>query len=258
MTRGRESRNIFLAKDGYYWLEGDLAAAEVRMWCMLAHDPVLQAAITGDIDVHTATACAMYKTKPENITKLMRTGAKKVTFGNIYQSTAHGLVDSMWEEGIRVSLQEAEELQKMFFSAYKIGKQWIEDTKSDVLITHMVETPFGRRRHFPYITKENKSSIQRQAVNFPVQSSASDITLMALIRIDERIESGEAGDCRLILTVHDSIDSEVHPDDLLRLARIKKQEMERPVLDNYVPFKADLAYGRVWGELQDLELEGVY
>lgn len=254
IKRGSEGRNIFRATPGWLWLEGDESQAEVRMWCMLSHDPVLQAAIMGDIDIHTATACNMHKTKPENITKVMRTGAKKVTFGTIFLMSPHGLVVAMREEGIRIGIPEAEELQRMFFSAYKIGKQWIDDSKADVLRTHLVTTVFGRKRHFPYITKENRSSIQRQAVNFPIQSAASDVTLQALVRIGKRVDAGEAGDTRLILTVHDSIDSEVRPENLYTMAKIKKYEMERPVLDNYVPFVADLEYGEIWGELSKLKI----
>jgi len=243
IPRGKEARNIFIATPGYELVEVDLSQAEIRGWCWYSRDEVLRGAITSGLDTHTATACLMYDLKPEAVTKELRTDAKRLAFATLYQMQAESLALEL-----NTTVVHAVELQDKFFGAYSRGREWINEVQQQVLRDGYFVTPFCRTLRFPIAG--DKSSLMRDAANWPVQSLASDITLTGLLRIHDRIKVGELGDTRMLLTVHDSILVETK-EDTGEIALACRNEMERDVLDGYVPFKADAKYGKSWGEMTD-------
>ena len=125
-----------------------------------------------------------------------------------------------------------------------------------------IESPFGRREHLHYI-RDNfdvgmRNKDRRAAVNMPVQSSASDILLCALIIIHDKIQ--QAGlRTMLVNTVHDSIVLDVPPEEIDTIAAICVDAMENVV--SYAvyyfpnidfswlrsPLKADVEIGTHYG-----------
>jgi DNA polymerase-1 len=242
-------RNIFIAKPGYTLIEGDLSQAEVRAICWLARDEKLRDVLLSGVDVHIRTASLMHNKKPEEVTKAERTAAKTTTFGLLYGMGAKTLA-----KNLKISVAEAQRLVDLYFSIYPGVRKWVVEVENLVLSGQPYYTPFGRTRHFDPITAENRDEMLRQSVNTPVQSTASDITLSALIRIDKRIRKGDFGKSRLILTVHDSIMLEVPEDAAEEIARAVKDEMEQPVLGDWLPFPADVKIGKRWGSMKELEV----
>lgn len=246
ITKGSEARNIFIATPGYKLIECDLSQAEVRVWAILSRDEVLRKNVMSGLDMHISTACLMFGKKPEEVTKQMRDAAKRFTFGVMYGKTAQSLASDL-----NISLDEAQHLMDKFFEAYSRGKEWIHEMQELALEQGFIVTPFGRKLRF-IITPENRSKVMRQAVNYPIQSTASDITLASLIRIHRRIKAGEFGNTRLLLTVHDSIILETTENEK-EVALAVKTEMEKDIFDGWLPIVADTKVGVRWGELQALE-----
>lgn len=249
ITRGSQARNIFTATPGWQMFECDLSQAEVKGLCWIAKDRVLHEAIISGLDLHTRTASLMYNVPFDKVTKAQRTTAKRITFGLIYQMTPEGLVDALRSDGVIITLTEALRLMDLFFEVYVESKIWIENIKKSVLEKGYVVSPFGRYRRFPLITENNKAGVLRQAVNFPIQSMANEISLGSLLRFGKRIERGELGKTRLLSTVHDSVLGETK-EDIYRVAWELKTEMEKTVLDGWVPFTADVGIGTRWGALK--------
>ncbi len=196
------------------------------------------------MDIHTANASRMFDKKPADITKDLRQAAKHLSFGVIYQMSAASLALEL-----DTSVERAKELITQFFTTFRHARDWIEDTKRTVLSTGKLITPFRRMRRFGFISKQNRAEILRQAVNFPIQSGASDVTLQALIRVGKQLWNDP--DTRLLLTVHDSILVETRT-DVREAATLIKDEMERPVLDGSVPFVADIKAGPKWGSCKEI------
>lgn len=244
IPRTEEARNSFIATPGYTLVEGDLSQAEVRVLAWYSKDPALIETLRSGVDMHIRTACLMFHKKPEEVTPELRQAAKDLTFGVIYGMTPQGLAKELG-----CSVREAQELQEQFFAAYPRVREWIREQQQRVLATGIVETPFKRKRRFEYITPENKAEVMRQAVNTPIQSLASDITLSALIRIGHKL--GNDSNTRLLLTVHDSILLETR-EDPVEVARWLKQEMVGSVLDGTVPFDAEVKIGERWGSLEEV------
>lgn len=164
IPRTPEARNIFIATPGYTLVEADLAQAEVRGWAWYSRDEALKKAIIeSGVDVHTATACLMFGLKPEEVTKEQRTYGKRLTFGTLYGMDAKTLAADLG-----VSIQYAQELQTLFFKAYKRGRQWIAEQQARVRRDGMFITPFGRKLRFAY-NPNDPSEINRTAVNYPIQ-----------------------------------------------------------------------------------------
>jgi DNA polymerase-1 len=245
IPRESDIRRIFIATPGYTLVEGDLSQAEVRGLAYYSKDKNLIDAILAGGDMHVRTACLMFKVKPEEVTKEMRQKAKRLTFGVIYQMSANALAQEL-----EITEAEAAELIEAYFAAFPQAREWIEETKREVLRTGKVSTPFGRTRRFGYISDENRNEVLRQAVNAPIQSLASDVTLSALIRAGKALENNP--NTRLLLTVHDSILLETK-EDPIEVARWLEGIMSAPVLDGSVPFAAEVKIGPSWGELKPLE-----
>lgn len=243
--RDPEARNIFIPTPGSTLIEVDLEQAEVRGWCWLSRDEVLRKAIMSGADLHTSTACLMFGLKPEEVTKEQRTGAKRLTFGTIYLMSPQTLASEL-----DVSVQEAMELQRKFFSAYNRGYMWIREIQQQCMQDKIYKTHFGRTLRF-VVTPATASDAMRQMVNYPIQNLASDITLSALIRVHNRIRRGDFGDTRLLLTVHDSLLLETS-ENAQQIALAVKKEVERDVLDGWLPFTADAKIGPAWGKLEEV------
>ena len=125
----------------------------------------------------------------------------------------------------------------------------MEEQKRKALKGLPVTTPFNRERRF-IVTKKNKWHIQNEAMNMPIQSTASDLTLFSLIEIHKELKERNLG--RIVLTVHDSIIVENKPEHSEEVAEIMKRHMiNTPIkyLKTDVPFAADISHGQLWGEL---------
>ena len=246
IPRTEEARNAFIATPGYTLVEADLSQAEVRVLAWYCKDPNLIKALAEGGDVHIRTACIMFHKKPKEVTKELRQAAKRLSFATIYGQSVEALAKELG-----VSVTEAKELQEQFFGTFPRAREWIKAQQDLALATGVVTTPFRRKRRFEYITRDNKAEVLRQAVNAPIQSLASDITLTALIRMGHKL--GNSQSTRLLLTVHDSILLET-TEDPVEIARWVKWEMVSQVLDGTVPFDADVKIGARWGELKEVDV----
>lgn len=81
-------RGCIHADDGHVILSADYAQVEFRVGAAVSGDPVMRADILNGIDLHAATATAMYG---QGFTKIQRQSAKPVGFGRLYMGNAPGI-----------------------------------------------------------------------------------------------------------------------------------------------------------------------
>lgn len=120
-------------------------------------------------------------------------------------------------------------------------------------------TPFGRERHF-VITNEKMYHIQNEYINTPIQSLASDFTLLSLLEMYDLLSEKYGDKAKIISTVHDSIILQVvdnDPELMKHVATDCKYILENTpakYMENCnVPFVADAEVGYKWGELKALD-----
>lgn len=247
-TDGGRIRNLFIATPGWTLVEADYSQAEIRVMAWFSQDPNLIDALSSGADFHIRTACMMFKATPEEVVeKGLRTPAKRLSFGVLYQMSAIGLA-----KDLSCSVQEAEDLIHRYFDTFDRVLEWIEDTKATVLRQGYVTTPYGRVRRFDLITDQNRNEVLRQAVNFPVQSVASDLTLEALVRLAEKLPMT----ARPLLTVHDSNVIEAKGDeesvvDVASAVRETMLDVPRRRVPG-VPFEVEVKVGHRWGSVKRL------
>jgi DNA polymerase-1 len=85
-------RGCIHADDGHVIGSADYAQVEFRVGAAVSRDPVMRADILNGVDLHAATATAMYG---EGFTKGQRQTAKPVGFGRLYMGTAKGIHGGM-------------------------------------------------------------------------------------------------------------------------------------------------------------------
>ena len=114
-----------------------------------------------------------------------------------------------------------------------------------------VRSIYGRIRPIPGIGDRNANvrfRAEREAINMPIQGSASDIVKIAMLRVDEALR-GEGLKSRLIMQVHDELLIEAPKSEAERASAILKREMERAVeLD--VPLEVEIGTGNNWMDVK--------
>ena len=110
-----------------------------------------------------------------------------------------------------------------------------------------VRSIYGRIRPLAGITDRNaniRKAAEREAINMPIQGTASDIVKIAMLKVDEEFK--RAGlESRLLMQVHDDCWSKCLRRKSSKVTEILKHEMETAVsLD--VPLVADVGVGDNW------------
>jgi DNA polymerase-1 len=106
---------------------------------------------------------------------------------------------------------------------------------------------FGRRRYFPSINDRNfsvRSRAEREAINMPIQGTASDIVKIAMLKVDAALKK-EGLQTQMIMQVHDELLFEAPKAEVKRASEIIKREMEAAAeLD--VPLIVEIGVGDNW------------
>ena len=112
-----------------------------------------------------------------------------------------------------------------------------------------VETIFGRRRYLPDITSRNatvRALAERNAINAPIQGTSADIIKLAMINVARRIQEEKMAS-RMVLQIHDELVFDAVPEEVERLQKIVREEMEN-VIELSIPLTVECNYGKNWLE----------
>lgn len=260
-------RGLFGAAPGYTFVEADFSQVELRVVAFLSRDRTMMHLYQTGQDIHRATAASVLGIPADSVTKDDRKKAKAVNFGFVYGMGAPKFVLTAFEKYELVfTQQEAEVVRRNFFDMFSGLQPWHARQRRLVAEYRRVQSPLGRVRHLPDIDSPDprvRGEAERQAINSPVQSFASDMTMLSMVLIQEKFRQ-KGIDGRFICTVHDSLMFEVRDDHIGRALPVIKRTMENLPLEKKfgvvidVPIVADLQVGRYWGESRELTEEEVY
>jgi len=227
-------RAIYVAEPGHVVLSGDYKQLELRVASVLAPCEVLAQALKDGVDVHGQILEQIIEYIPERLKWNGRMIAKTVVFGTLYGRSPRTIAIYFG-----VSIQTAEYWQEMCFSQFPGLKKYCTERMIDYRKRGYITTPFGRKRYI---------QTYMQAVNAPIQSSANDIKLGALVQLDQR-------GLDLRLDVHDAIVCVAPKSKAMKVAREMKEAMECPVKElNNVSFAVEIEKGDNWYELKKVEV----
>ena len=147
-------------------------------------------------------------------------------------------------------MEEAQGLIDRFFTANPQVFEWIEMTKAKTWERGYAMSIYGRKRRFPFIKDHAyKEKVGRMGVNMEIQSSVSDLCLLAYMRIVKRIKE-EGIPVYVGPHIHDGYFFECPDWYKSRAIEITKYEMmENLGFETNVYFKTDIEYGKSWGQL---------
>ena len=103
-----------------------------------------------------------------------------------------GISDFGLSNNLGISRKEAKAYIETYFERYPGIKDYMERVVREARDKGYVETLFKRRREIPDINSRNfnvRGFAERTAINSPIQGSAADILKIAMIHLDQALES---------------------------------------------------------------------
>lgn len=235
-------------------LMGDYSQLELYIIALLAdEDSLIQAFAQGE-DIHAYIAAQVFphlKHVPLADIKTLhteeRSASKAISFGLIF--------------GKQAETEAMVQLYAQFFARFPAIARFIDAQHALVRKEGKVTTPFGRVRFLPagqYApTERNRHKIleaERQGVNTPVQSTASDCALYACAQLFRGLHALRLRS-RFLGSIHDAILTDCYPGELsalLPLLHRSATEMEFSFLKgNRLNF--ELSVGASWGRQMTVE-----
>lgn len=224
---------------------------EVRCLSSSAQEENMQKSFESGADIHAENAKLIFG--KENISHAERRFAKTATFSILYGAAPQSFADNYLDGDIK----QAQEIYDRFFSAFPKIKVWREKRFEEVEKTGKVATMTNRfisiktydKQNDPYKFEEEL----RQAGNYPIQGSSSDVAGCTMFQIDQNTRKLNLKD-KFFVFIHDSLESDCPPFELLR-----QVAFQQDILANYATeefgmiCKADMELGYSFGHEITLE-----
>lgn len=239
---GRRIRRAFIPADGHVLLSADYSQIELRLLAHITHDAVMLDAFSKGEDIHERTAREVFKAKTAAELKEKRRVAKITNFGIAYVIGPFGLA-----QRVGIPRAEAKKVIQDYYRTYAGIKKYMDELPELAREKDgRVRSIFGRLRCLPDLKSKgvNRARAEREAVNMPMQGSASDIVKLAMLRVAAALRR-EKLKARMILQVHDELVFEVPQQEVERTSAVVKTALEQAVkLD--VPLPVEVGVGENW------------
>ncbi|HYJ85055.1 MAG TPA: DNA polymerase I, partial [Pyrinomonadaceae bacterium] len=239
---GRRIRRAFVAEKGNKIISADYSQLELRLLAHITQDAVMLEAFQHGDDIHKRTARLVFGAKTDAELKEARRFAKIVNFAIAYAIEPWGL-----SQRVGISRQEAKKVIEDYYNTYKGVRRYMEEVPLRAREHGYVRSIYGRIRPLQGINDRNaniRKAAEREAINMPIQGTASDIVKIAMLKVDEEFKR-EGIEAKLLMQVHDELLVETAAAEAERVAKILKHEMESAVtLD--VPLVVDVGIADNW------------
>jgi DNA polymerase-1 len=243
-------------------MSADYANMEIRVMASVSNCQGYKKAFEDKLDIHSAVAELLYGVKQEDYApaewKAMRYRAKWVNWTLLYGGSYYTL---MLTYGIPEA--EAKWIEKTYYERFPEVLEYRKEQIAFAKQHGYVQSVYGRRRYLPYINDHDDSKrhqAEREGVNMPIQSAASDTLLIAQCIEDQLLLDSEWKSL-MVNTVHDSTLFDTYPGELSNLYALVKDAMINvkeyspimfPNIDMSwltVPLDADIEVGHHYGRI---------
>lgn len=261
-TMGRDSgiKRALVAEPGCKIISCDYSQAELRTVAELADDEAMIAAFQpgapdffDDLmtkiwpeEFPTIEAYEAFKHEQPKTAKNRRALVKSVVYGLNYGRGVAAIATALEQP-----IETAQHVVDQYLGAYPGLRDW------QTRVRHSVgrreednerKTKFGLTFNPLFVSDNNYSSTQNEALAFVPQSTANDICLNAAIKISEQV--GQYG-AKLIGLVHDATYVECPEETIEECSKMMEREMAKAatLVFNRVPFAAEAEVGNNWEEV---------
>lgn len=261
-TMGRDSgiKRALVAAPGCKIISCDYSQAELRTVAELADDKAMIAAFQpgapdffDDLmtkiwpeEFPTIEAYEAFKHEQPKTAKNRRALVKSVVYGLNYGRGVAAIATALEQP-----IETAQHVVDQYLGAYPGLRDW------QARVRHSVgrkeednerKTKFGLTFNPLFVSDNNYSSTQNEALAFVPQSTANDICLNAAIKINEQV--GQYG-AKLIGLVHDATYVECPEETIKECSKMMEYEMAKAatLVFDRVPFAAEAEVGNNWEEV---------
>lgn len=258
---GFNIKKIFIpSKPGNVIVNVDIKGAELRVYTAYSRDKHMIKALNDGLDVHSFVTSLVYKIPYETVMELKEKGdpevdkkrlrCKRTVFGTFYGAGPFKIA-----EQIQSTKEEAKEIQQRLFDEFPALPKYIEEVTDKVRRERQVQTLFGRIRRFrlAHATDRHFQDAKREAVNFLIQSTASDLVLSQLCEVSDHLKELDG---EMLITVHDSMVFELPKENVQKLFPFMDRWIVHRVKEKYdwlpVPFEYDVEAGPSYGEVKEV------
>ncbi|MGH9956398.1 MAG: DNA polymerase I, partial [Pyrinomonadaceae bacterium] len=239
---GRRIRRAFVAEKGNKIISADYSQLELRLLAHITQDPVMLEAFQKGEDIHGRTARLVFGAQTDEELKEARRLAKIVNFAIAYAIEPWGL-----SQRVGISRQEAKKVIADYYNTYKGVRRYMEEIPIRAREHGYVRSIYGRIRPLAGINDRNaniRKAAEREAINMPIQGTASDIVKIAMLHVKEEFKR-EGLAAQMLMQVHDELLVEAPAGEAQLASEILKREMESAVeLD--VPLVVDVRVADNW------------
>ncbi|MFZ4895145.1 DNA polymerase I [Plantibacter sp. Mn2098] len=223
-------------------LTADYSQIEMRIMAHLSGDEALIEAFNAGEDLHRFVGARIFGVDAADVTPLMRTKVKAMSYGLAYGLSAFGL-----SKQLRITSAEAKQLMSDYFERFGAVRDYLRHVVEQAKMDGYTETIFGRRRLFPELSSPNRlvrENAERAALNAPIQGSAADIMKIAMIGIEQDMAEQQLTS-RMLLQVHDELIFETAAGEWDALEGIVRTRMAGAA-DLRVPLDVQVGRGKNW------------
>lgn len=246
-------RSLFVAGDGRKLVVADYKQIEAKLLAFLSNEvSLVEKFADNDFDIHMYNASVALQKDQSDVTKEERSVAKSITFGMNYGRSI-GSIAKEYE----LEFDYVEDFVNAYFEGYK-GIKAFRDRQVRISKDKLfVLNAYGCRRNFSayewiyskelaavqslrkklgaesYILEQLIGNIERQAINFPIQSYASNILSFAIDRIRRALRKARL-DAYVVLNIHDAVITE---------SAIECVEEVKKIVDTLMPITKQLKNG---------------
>ena len=229
------------------WVKLDFAAAELVIAAVVSQCTLLLEWFAEGRDPHAEAAARIFHKAASDVTKVERAAGKVANFNLLYGGGTGTIIARAAERGIALSERQAETIVREFFTAFPEIRAWQKRTVAAIRVGQPIASPLGR----VWSIRADSRREQNQAMNAPIQATASDLALLGLDRAWDRI----AAQGQVVAIVHDSVEV-VIPKDKFDEASWREIAHIITSVDPRFPMRLEVAVGPSWGEAEEMFTTG--
>lgn len=236
-TWGMGVTRAHTARPGWKFVYADYGQMELRIAACISGDPQMILSFNKENpDYHTDVATAAFGPDFE---KWQRDFCKRLTFGWLFGGNAYEIA----RDALQFSEAVARRFSDNWNERFKVMTAYHKMIWRKMQTQGYVESVTGRRRRFHLLTKKNQKDARGAALNMPIQSAASDMTLISAIKLHGKYDG--LGFAHVALLIHDALIMEVRDDRVDEVAVDMRQTMIDTAHSYFpqVPFDADTKIG---------------
>lgn len=244
-------RELFIPDEGMLMFGADYSALEISTLAYLSNDAQLIDDLVKGLDIHSVVAIQAFgldiPLEPFNTLKhrvqkhhaLERTMAKGAVFSSSYGGGTGAVM-----RATGATKEVANQILHALANRYPRVEEWKRNIILEAKETGSVTNVFGRTRRFTWhraLGQKEIAAQEREAINFPNQSTATDLNLVAFLKLAQH-------KMEVMFPFHDAVYLQAPEDRQEETERQMKLIMES-IMPGPVPFRVDVGSGRNWGEV---------